>query len=144
MTILIARPFTRRILSGAIGLLALLGSFPTLGSENQLNQAANIQIVVTKESISTGSTVLCSAGDFEESLAGYSKDTHVLVDNDPDVPTETLIRINEILRSLGFEDVSSNSAGDPGWALYPLPSDTDLFTCEKSSLEDTGEVENDS
>lgn len=127
-----------------VGVLSLAVMISGLAGATDSTEEEQIQIVLTNEATSLESTIICSSQELEESLARYSRSTHVRIDNHRDVPTEKFLRLMEILKSLGFADVSSNGAGNPGWTLYPLPKDIDIFNCGPSEQDIAEKGANDS
>ena len=109
----------------AVGVLIAVGSSSSFADDNLSNEAEDLQIVLTRESIRVGAAVLCSVAALETTLASQPRTTHVNVEVAPDVSTGVFMRVMDTLRTLGFEQVSNKGAGDPGWTLYPYPPDSE-------------------
>lgn len=127
-----------------VGVLVALGSSLFFVGVTLADGADDLQIVLTRESIRVGDSVLCSLTALETTLASESRKTNVVVRTAPDVDTNIHILVIEKLRTLGFESVRAESAGHPGWTLYPPQPNTEFHGCDQSGLEEAGEPENDS
>ena len=99
------RTTLRGVFASAVVVSSLVGATDAAEKEK-------VQITLTNEAMRVGSTIVCSLEELEESLAIYSKTTYVQIDNDPDIPTEKFIRLMQILRSLGFDEITSNGPGE--------------------------------
>lgn len=132
MTIGRGNPYLARLQSMLNRLLVLISLTLSLGGTALLAQDDGLQISLDADSLSIGTTVLCSQRQLENILANYSRDVAIHVDNSPDVATDRVLRLLEILRELGFMRITSNDAGQPGWTIYPFPKDLDIFLCDES------------
>jgi len=121
-----------------------MGGFSSLVGAAQSAEEERVQITLDKDSVSFGSIVICSVEELEEYLAAYPKTSAVEIVNSLDVSTDQFLRMMVILKSFGFEDVSSNHSGNPGWTLYPLPKDRDIFNCNEDGQGGADQDENDS
>jgi hypothetical protein len=128
-----------RFLNWVMGALVALGCWSVLAGDILSDNEEDLQIVLTRESIRIGATVLCSVAALETNLASQPRTTHVNVEVAPDVSTGIFARVMEILRTLGFEQVSNKGAGDPGWTLYPFPPDTEFPGCSQHLPEEAEE-----
>jgi biopolymer transport protein ExbD len=112
--------------------LALVALLLTALDTDVSAQAQDVQILFSKESVKVGYAELCSEEDLKVTLSEYAIETTIYVENDPSIDTDRVLRLLEIIRDLGYENVTSASAGEPGWTLYPLPDDVDVFRCEEA------------
>ena len=93
-------------------------------------QEQRVTIILMEDSVTIGSTLLCSQESLETQLANYANDTAIHVENSPVIATERVLKLLEIIRGLGYERVTSTSVGEPGWTLYPIPDELDVFKCD--------------
>lgn len=94
-------------------------------------QEQKVRIFLTKESVTVDSSVLCSEEDLKVALSEHAKQIAIHVENEPSIDTKRVLRLLKMIRDLGYENVTSTGAGQPGWTLYPLPDDLDVFGCEE-------------
>lgn len=127
-----------------VGVLVALGSWSFPVGVIWADDADALRIVLTRESIHVGDSVLCSLAALETTLASESRTTSVIVETAPDVDTDIHILVIEKLRTLGFEQVDAEGAGYPGWTLYPSQPNTEFHGCAQSEMEEPGEPESDS
>ena len=128
----------------AVGALVALGSWSVLAGDILSDDAEDLPIVLSRDSIRIDSTVLCSLTAFETTLASQPRTTRVNVKADPDARSEIVAWVIQTLATLGFEQVSIKGWDNPGWFLYPPQPDTEFQGCDQSDPEEADNTENDS
>jgi len=93
-------------------------------------QEQRVTIILTEDSVTIGSTHLCSQESLETHLAEYAKDAAIHVENRPVIATARVLKLLEIIRGLGYEHVTLTGLGELGWTLYPIPDELDVFKCD--------------
>jgi len=125
----------------AIGLFVAIGPFPVLASDSSSTDETAIHIVLTSESIRVDTVELCSLAELKSVLNTRLRSTPVAVEATAESKTEIAFKIREILSGLGFDQVTFEGVGSPGWGLYPPSPDAEFHGCDKRQSEDSVEIE---
>ena len=124
-----------------LGVLVALGPCSVFATETSPDDESAIHINLTRESIRVDTAELCSLTELKSILDARPRSTPVAVEATADSRTEILMKIREILTSLGFDQVTFDGWGDPGWGLYPPSRDTEFHGCDQSESEVSDEAE---
>ncbi len=103
-----------------------------------------MNVVVTGQGIKIEGAVLRSIKSFESYLEKIPRTRPVIVGLESAAEIEMFMRVYEMLRQLGFEEVSTAEEDDPTWSLYPpMPESETQHGVERGS-EGSVDGENDS
>ena len=125
----------------SLGLIVVVGPFAVLANDASFSDETAIHIFLTPESIRVDTAELCSLAELKSVLNERLRSTPVAVEATAESSTEIVFKLREILSNLGFEKVTYEGVGSPGWGLYPPSADTEFHGCDQHLSEDTVEVD---
>jgi len=124
-----------------LSLIFVIGSFAVLASDSSSIDETAIHIVLTPESIHVDTAAVCSTAELKAVLNARLRSTPVAVEATADSSTEIVFTLRKILSDLGFESVTYEGVGSPGWGLYPPSADIVFPGCDQHRPKDTVEVD---